>query len=98
MPHVDSISFGREWRTLDELAKRYKTLSGSFDQRGVIRQYYMEAIPEIIRLAKESPGQSADLYPLDWEFNPNENLLWGIIRRNKYVVIYPDFQLPEGSW
>jgi hypothetical protein len=56
---------------MDDMAERYKALTFSFDQRAVILQFYMEIMPDIVRLAVKSPGMNLDLYPVDWKFNKN---------------------------
>ena len=73
-----------------ELNALYETAIKEFDRRIVLRQYYMEAMPEIIERARTSPTAGVDPYPFDWKFNENERNLWATIR-GLAVVFYPEF-------
>lgn len=73
-----------------ELNAMYENIEKEFERKIVLRQYYMDAMPEIIDLAKKSLNVWADIYPFDWKFNKNERSLWNSIRM-KPMVMYPEF-------
>ena len=73
-----------------ELNAVYDNPVKEFDRRLVLRQYYMDAMHEIIDIAKQSPVTWANIYPFDWKFNVNEENLWASIRSHS-VVFYPEF-------
>jgi very-short-patch-repair endonuclease len=73
-----------------ELNAMYQKAAAGFDRRIVLRQYYMDAMPEIISLAQQSLTTWADIYPFDWKFNANERSLWSSIR-HRPMVLYPEF-------
>lgn len=57
----------------------------------ILKQFYTSKTPEIIRKAKRnSRVWGIDPYAFDWQFNQNEQALWGAIRRAS-LVIYPEF-------
>lgn len=73
-----------------EMNAIYENAAKDFDRRIVLRQYYMDAMPEIISLARQSLTTWAGIYPFDWKFNANENSLWSSIR-HRPMVMYPEF-------
>jgi very-short-patch-repair endonuclease len=75
---------------MDELNTMYESPQNSFERKIVLRQYYMDAMPEIINLARQSLSAWASVYPFDWKFNENEQSLWSSIRSNP-MVMYPEF-------
>ncbi|MCC5842560.1 MAG: DUF559 domain-containing protein [Opitutales bacterium] len=74
----------------NELEERYRVAQKFFERQAVIRQYYMEVMPEIMELSARSKRSWVDVYPFDWKFNSNEKNLWYSIRSNQ-VVFYPEF-------
>ena len=85
-----SRSLYEHMQYMSALNDMYEKPVKAFDRRLVLRQYYMDAMPEIIELAKRSPTVWADIYPFDWKFNVNEERLWASIRSH-LVVFYPEF-------
>ena len=75
---------------MDDLNAMYEDAVRDFDRRLVLRQYYMDAMPEIIKTSRKSPSSSIDVYPFDWKFNKNERRLWTSIRTHR-VAFYPEF-------
>lgn len=74
----------------NELRHRYELAEKFFERQAVLRQYYMEMMPEIMSTGEKSKKRWVDGYPFNWEFNKNERNLWHSIRTNQ-VVFYPEF-------
>jgi hypothetical protein len=71
----------------EQFEQEYKQSGRTFDRRILSRKYYHEITPAILALPA---SVWADVYPFDWDFNANEKLLWGSIRRRP-MAIYPEF-------
>lgn len=90
MREMDIESLFEKMSYMDELNGMYEGAWNGFERRIVLRQYYMDAMPEIIGLARQSLNIWASIYPFDWKFNKNEYSLWSSIRSNP-MVMYPEF-------
>ncbi len=76
----------------DRLKDRLKQLSKITDKWGLLRQIYMEKMPEIWAASKAHRSGSIDPYFVDWimEFSPIESDAWQAIR-GRGVPLYPQF-------
>jgi very-short-patch-repair endonuclease len=95
MRRTNSDSLLEEVLCMPDLEAMYEKASG-IERRAILRQHYMEAMPEIMHQAKQNLSVWAvEPYAFNWGFNKNEQSLWGSIRRN-LMVMYPEF--PVLGW
>ena len=76
-----------------KLSEMYERAGGAFERRVILRQYYMDAMPEIIARARQDLRARRDVYPFDflgYQFTPNEYALCQSIR-SRPLPMYPEF-------
>lgn len=78
----------------NQLKERFQSASAITDKWGLLRQIYMEKMPEIWEASELDPLGQTDPYFVDWavKFTPIEKLAWHSIR-SQGVPLYPQFPL-----
>lgn len=86
---------GERFITNERLSLMFSQSVNIIDKWGVIRQYYMENISEMLSMSKESITNGLYAYDLDWPsfFSPIEEVAWNSIRSHGNIVLYPQFPL-----
>jgi very-short-patch-repair endonuclease len=75
---------------LDNREADYERATRS-ERYALLQEHYVEKHQEIMHQASLDAGVWAiEPYIFDWHFNPNEQGVWGSIRRNP-MVMYPEF-------
>ncbi len=79
---------------VNQFKERMQSVSAITDKWGLLRQIYMEKMPEIWETSESNPLGQIDPYFVDWalEFTPIEKQAWHSIR-SRGVPMYPQFPL-----
>jgi Protein of unknown function (DUF559) len=79
-----------EMLDLDNREAQYEQANRS-ERFALLQQHYRRALPDLMDQARHDLTVWAiEPYVFDWCFNPNEQAVWGSIRRNP-MVMYPEF-------